>query len=64
MLKVEEMGDPVEFCKRLVQEAGIGLAPGTAFGAGGEQYLRLCYAQSNERLNIAMDRLQGFLGKS
>jgi aspartate/methionine/tyrosine aminotransferase len=61
MLKVEEMGDPVEFCKRLVKEAGIGLAPGTAFGAGGEQYLRLCYAQSNDRLSLAMDRLQGFL---
>jgi len=55
------MGDPVEFCKRLVKEAGIGLAPGTAFGAGGEQYLRLCYAQSNDRLSLAMDRLQGFL---
>jgi aspartate/methionine/tyrosine aminotransferase len=61
MLKIEEMGDPVEFCKRLVREGGIGLAPGTAFGAGGEPYLRLCYAQSNERLNLAMDRLQRFL---
>ena len=28
MLKVEEMGDPVEFCKRLVREARVGLAPG------------------------------------
>jgi aspartate/methionine/tyrosine aminotransferase len=63
MLKVEEMGDPVEFCKRLVREAGVGLAPGTAFGAGGEQYLRLCYAQSNERLSLAMDRLAKHLGQ-
>jgi aspartate/methionine/tyrosine aminotransferase len=64
MLKVEEMGDPVEFCKRLVREARIGLAPGTAFGAGGEQYLRLCYAQGEDRLGEAMDRLQAFLGKA
>ncbi len=64
MLKVEEMGDPVEFCKRLVKEAGVGLAPGTAFGAGGEQYLRLCYAQSNERLSLAMDRLAAHLGRT
>lgn len=64
MLRVDEMGDPVEFCKRLVREARIGLAPGTAFGAGGEHYLRLCYAQSEERLSEAMDRLQAFLGKA
>ena len=63
MLKVEEMGDPVAFCKRLVREARIGLAPGTAFGAGGEQYLRLCYAQGEDRLGEAMDRLQIFLGR-
>ncbi len=64
MLRVEEMGDPVEFCKRLVREARIGLAPGTAFGAGGEHYLRLCYAQGEERLSEAMDRLAGFLGQA
>ena len=62
MLRVEEMGDPVEFCKRLVREARIGLAPGNAFGAGGDQYVRLCYAQSEENLNKAMDRLGTFLG--
>ena len=64
MLRVEEMDDPVDFCKRLVREARIGLAPGTAFGAGGEHYLRLCYAQGEERLGEAMDRLQAFLGKA
>lgn len=64
MLRVEEMGDPVAFCKRLVREARIGLAPGTAFGAGGEQYLRLCYAQGEERLGEAMDRLARFLGQA
>lgn len=63
MLKIEEMGDPVEFCKRLVKEAGVGLAPGTAFGAGGAPYLRMCYAQSNDRLAQAMDRLAKHLGR-
>lgn len=64
MLHVEEMGDPVDFCKRLVREARLGLAPGTAFGSGGEQYLRLCYAQSEARLAEAMDRLGAFLAKN
>ncbi len=58
------MGDPVEFCKLLVRESRIGQSPGTAFCAGGEQYLRLCYAQGEERLDEAMDRLQAFLGKA
>jgi aspartate/methionine/tyrosine aminotransferase len=42
---------------RLVDEAGVGLAPGTAFGAGGEGFMRLCFATSTERLAEAMDRL-------
>jgi aspartate aminotransferase len=62
MLQVAEMGNALDFCKRLVVEGKVGLAPGTAFGAGGEGYLRLCYAQSNERLAKAMDRLEAFLG--
>jgi aspartate/methionine/tyrosine aminotransferase len=68
MLQVAELGkDPgsaLDFCKRLVVEGRVGLAPGTAFGAGGEGYLRLCYAQSNERLSLAMDRFEAFLGKA
>jgi aspartate aminotransferase len=61
MLRVEDMGDATAFCKRLVVEGRVGLAPGTAFGAGGEGYLRLCYAQSPERIGMAMDRLAKFL---
>jgi len=63
MLQVADMGDALDFCKRLVVEGRVGLAPGTAFGAGGEGYLRLCYAQSNDRLNQAMDRFEAFLRK-
>lgn len=61
MLEVADMKSAMDFCKRAVVEAKIGLAPGTAFGAGGEGFLRLCYAQSNDRLSAAMDRLAGFL---
>src|SRR4051794_13442433 len=42
---------------RLVDEANVGLAPGTAFGPGGERFMRLCFARSAEQLAIAMDRL-------
>ncbi|HVJ39888.1 MAG TPA: pyridoxal phosphate-dependent aminotransferase [Dongiaceae bacterium] len=63
MLQVADMADPLDFCKRLVVEGRVGLAPGTAFGRGGEKFLRLCYAQSEDRLNAAMDRLAGFLAR-
>jgi aspartate/methionine/tyrosine aminotransferase len=42
-------------------EAGVGLAPGSAFGPGGEGYLRLCFASSEAALSQAMERLQPYL---
>ena len=46
---------------RLVDEARVGLAPGTAFGPGGEGYMRLCYLRSAEQLEEAMRRMIGWL---
>ena len=57
MFRVEGMGDELAYAKRLVHEARVGLAPGSAFGAGGEGHLRLCFASSTDRLSLAMDRL-------
>jgi aspartate/methionine/tyrosine aminotransferase len=42
---------------RLVDEANVGLAPGTAFGAGSERFMRLCFARNAEQLGTAMERL-------
>jgi len=44
---------------RLVDEANVGLAPGTAFGAGGERFMRLCFARNAEQLSIAVERVSG-----
>ncbi|MBZ8133769.1 pyridoxal phosphate-dependent aminotransferase [Afifella sp. IM 167] len=46
---------------RLVDEANIGLAPGTAFGAGGETFMRLCFARKAEDLSEAARRLTAWL---
>lgn len=54
---VEGAGDSLELAKRIVDEALVGLAPGAAFGDGGEGYLRLCFASSPECLSQAMERL-------
>ena len=39
----------------------MGVAPGIDFGAGGEGYLRLSYANSLENLAEALSRLQTYL---
>jgi aspartate/methionine/tyrosine aminotransferase len=58
---IEGLTDSFEFCKRLLLETRVGLAPGIAFGAGGEGSIRICYAADLSVLEPAMDRLNRFL---
>jgi len=44
-----------------VDEANIGLAPGTAFGPGGESYIRMCFARGEAQITEATARLVGWL---
>jgi aspartate/methionine/tyrosine aminotransferase len=55
--QVEGMTDSVGFAKELLRRTKVGLAPGAAFGLGGEGHLRLCFAASPDRLDPALDRL-------
>lgn len=41
----------------LLEEAGVALLPGTSFGKNGEGYLRLCFANSLENIELALERL-------
>jgi aspartate/methionine/tyrosine aminotransferase len=59
--RVEGASDTLALCKRLVAEAGLGLAPGSAFGDEGEGYIRWCFASSIERLEDGVGRLKRFL---
>jgi len=60
--RVEDVTDSLEFCKRLVREARLGLAPGSAFGAEGEGFVRWCFASGEARLADGIARLERFLG--
>jgi aspartate/methionine/tyrosine aminotransferase len=60
--KVAGVTDTVRFCKDVLLKADVGLAPGDAFGPGGEGCVRLCFANSPERLSEAMRRLTPLLG--
>src|SRR5579884_3870288 len=59
--RVAGVTDSFDFCKRLLLETGVGLAPGVAFGTGGEGSIRICYAADREILEQAMLRLKLFL---
>ncbi len=59
--RIDGLRDSFDFCKRLLIETRVGLAPGVAFGAGGEGSLRICYAAERSILEPAMERLAGFL---
>ncbi|MBR2699602.1 MAG: aminotransferase class I/II-fold pyridoxal phosphate-dependent enzyme [Clostridia bacterium] len=50
-----------EFCERFLVEQHVAAIPGTAFGAGGEGFVRMCYASSLANLAEAMERLERFL---
>ena len=49
-----------EFASRLLEEAGVAAAGGTAFGAFGEGYIRLSYATSLDNIKIALKRISDF----
>ena len=59
--RIQGLADSFEFCKRLLQETKVGIAPGVAFGAGGEGSVRICYAAERSILEPALDRLAGFM---
>ena len=61
--KVEGMADSLAFCKQLVRDQGLGLAPGSAFGPEGEGFVRWCFASSVERLGEGVARLRKVLAQ-
>ena len=55
---IHGMRNSTGFCKALLKTAGVGLAPGLAFGTEAEGYVRLCYAQEPALLTNAFDRFE------
>lgn len=56
--KMEGLTQSVPFCEWLVRELRVGVAPGAAFGAGGEGFVRLCFAVDESTLLDALDRFE------
>ena len=62
--RLEGFGDSLDLAKRLVVEAGLGLAPGNAFAPEAQGWLRWCFASKDpQRLVQGVERLRGWLLK-
>ena len=60
--RLEGQGDCLPTAKRLVREAGLGLAPGSAFGPEAAGWLRWCFASRDpQRLVLGAERLRRWL---
>jgi aspartate aminotransferase len=57
-MRTKKLATDIELCERLIDEAGVALVPGTAFGAPG--HIRLSFAASSPTLDAALARLDGF----
>ena len=57
-LGVEGLTDSLGLAMKLVTNHRVVVAPGMAFGAAGEGFLRVCFAQSADRMERAMQRLR------
>ena len=54
----KKLGDDVAFCEGLLEETGVALVPGTAFGAPG--YVRISFAAALDVMHEAIARLKRF----
>ncbi|ACG73350.1 aminotransferase class I and II [Anaeromyxobacter sp. K] len=53
----------LEFCKRLIDEAGVAVAPGIGFGPAGEGSVRIALIVDEPRVQLAAERIEKFLKK-
>lgn len=54
-------GDSMEFCKQLLEQEGVALVPGSAFGM--DSFVRLSFACSSEQLSQGIVRIAHFMQK-
>ena len=58
---VEGMTDSNATVRQLIDEAKVGFAPGSTFGPGGEDCLRMCYLKDRASLGEALDRFSDWM---
>jgi aspartate/methionine/tyrosine aminotransferase len=61
--RIEGMSDSFDFCLQLLKAEKVALAPGSAFGTGGEGSVRLCFASDMSVLEPALERIGRFVNR-
>ena len=59
--RIDGVEDSVALAKDMIERAGIGLAPGSAFGPEGQGWLRWCFANRPEKNADGLARLKAYL---
>ncbi len=59
---VPEGHDSASYCEAVLEESGVVVSPGSAYGPNGEGFFRISLTISDERLREAMERLRSSLG--
>jgi aspartate/methionine/tyrosine aminotransferase len=54
---IDGLTDSLAFCRRVLAEAKVGIAPGYTFGPGNEAHFRLCFARKSEEVEEACHRI-------
>jgi aspartate/methionine/tyrosine aminotransferase len=62
-LKIDGVSDSRKAALDIVDKTGVGLAPGTAFGPGGELFLRACFLRDPAQVTLAAARLCDYILK-
>ncbi len=55
--------DDETFAEKLLREEQVAVVPGNAFGAGGEGFVRCCYATAYEKIEEALHRMERFMNR-
>jgi aminotransferase len=53
--------DDETFAEKLLEEQRVAVVPGTAFGVGGEGFVRCSYATAYEKIEEALERMAAFM---
>jgi aminotransferase len=53
--------DDEEFADRLLNEEHVAVIPGNSFGEGGAGFVRMAYAQSYSKIEVALERMHSFM---
>jgi len=61
--RIRGIESSLAFAQGLLETSDVGVAPGYTFGPGNEEHIRLCFAQSHQRLTEALERFVAYVDR-